>query len=66
MKLFNAVRKYAPVAGLMAVAAGAHAEVPAEVTTAITSAGTDAGVVGAAVLVVIIGIATFKFLRRAV
>lgn len=58
-----------PAAGglsLMALAAGAHAAVPADVTTAISTAGTDAATVGGAVLVVIIGIAAFKFLRRAV
>lgn len=43
----------------------AHAEIPAAVTTAITGAGTDAAVIGAAVLVVLVGIAGFKWLRRA-
>jgi hypothetical protein len=33
--------------------------------TPITSAGTDAALVGAAVLAVIIGIAAFKWIRRA-
>jgi hypothetical protein len=47
------------------VASQAQAEVPAEVLTAITTAGTDAAVIGAAVLVVLIGIWAFKLLRRA-
>jgi len=40
------------------------ADVPAGVTTAITTAGTDAATVGAAVLVVIVGIHAFKWLRK--
>lgn len=48
-----------------AVASQAHAEVPAGVLTAITTAGTDAATLGAAVLVVLIGIWAFKLLRRA-
>lgn len=53
----------APVAILAAQAA--HAEVPAGVLTAITTAGVDAATMGAAVLVVLIGIWAFKLLRRA-
>lgn len=54
----------APAVLLVAVGA-AHAEVPAAVTTAITGAGTDAAVIGAAVLVVLVGIKAFKYMRRA-
>ena len=43
----------------------AQAAVPAAVTTAITDAGTDAATVGGLVLVVIVGIASFKYLRKA-
>lgn len=43
----------------------AFAEVPAGVLTAITTAGTDAAIMGAAVLVVLIGIWAFKLLRKA-
>lgn len=50
---------------MMLASFGAFAEVPAAVTTAITTAGTDAAVVGAAVLVVLVGIKAFKYLRRA-
>jgi len=52
-------------AGSALVAGSAFAEVPAEVTTAMTEAGTDAAVIGGAVLVVIVGIAAFKYMRRA-
>ena len=41
------------------------AEVPAAGKTAIEDAGTDAATIGALVLVVIIGIAAFKYMRRA-
>lgn len=43
----------------------AFAALPEGVTSAITAAGTDGAIVGGAVLVVIIGIAAFKFIRRA-
>lgn len=60
------VRYVAPVgAGVLALAQQAMADVPTEVTTELTSAGTDAKTIGAAVLVVIIGIFAFKMLRRA-
>lgn len=48
------------------VAPAAFAEVPAGVTTAITTAGTDVATIGGAVLVVIVGIAVFKWIRRAI
>jgi hypothetical protein len=43
----------------------AFAAVPVAVTDAITAAGTDAAVVGGAVLVVLVGIKAFKYIRRA-
>lgn len=43
----------------------AHADVPAGVTTAITSAATDVATVGAAVILVHIGIKVWKWLRSA-
>ena len=39
------------------------AAVPATVTDAITAAGTDAGVIGAAVLVVVVGLLAYKYMR---
>lgn len=53
------------VAGSALVAGSAFAAVPTEVTTAMTEAGTDAAIIGGAVLVVIVGIAAFKYMRRA-
>lgn len=49
----------------LALPLSAFAAVPADVTSSITTAGTDAAVVGAAVLVVLVGIAAFKWLRKA-
>ncbi|PTT55534.1 major capsid protein [Aeromonas sp. HMWF014] len=51
---------------VVASASPAFAAVDAAVTTKLTEAGTDAAVIGGAVLVLIIGIAAFKFMRRAV
>lgn len=51
--------------GASALAVQAHAAVDAGVTTAITTAGTDAATVGAAVLIVLVGIKAFKYIRRA-
>lgn len=53
------------VVGSTFVAGSAFAAVPTEAIDAITEAGTDAAVIGAAVLVVLIGIAAFKYMRRA-
>lgn len=47
------------------VTPAAFAAIPEGVTTAISTAGTDVATVGGAVLVVIVGIAVFKWLRRA-
>lgn len=45
--------------------APASAAVPADVTTAITTAVADVAVVGAAVIVVMVGIKVFKWMRAA-
>ena len=42
-----------------------HADVPAGVTTAITGAAADVATVGAAVILVIIGIKVWKWIQRA-
>lgn len=42
----------------------AFAEVPATVTSAITSAGADAVTVASAVLVVVVGLLGFRYMRR--
>jgi hypothetical protein len=56
------------VAGVSSLLVGvsAHAAMDtAAVTSALTDAGTAAGTVGAAVLVVYVGIKAFKFIRSA-
>lgn len=60
----NAVK--AAGAGALMLAGQAYAAVPADVTTALEDAKTDAMTVGGLVLVVIIAIAAFKFIRRAI
>ncbi len=59
-KLFAAASSFVLVA-----AQSANAAVPPAVTEAIDQSGTDAGVIGAAVLVVLVGIAAFKYMRKA-
>lgn len=50
----------------LAAMGSAHAAIDtAGVTSALTEAGTAAGVVGAAVLVVLVGIKAFKFIKSA-
>ncbi|NMG72539.1 major capsid protein [Parazoarcus communis] len=46
-------------------AGAAHAELPASVTTALGDGLTDVGVVGAAVFLIVIAIAVWKYLKRA-
>lgn len=43
----------------------AFAELPPAVSTAITGAGADAAIVGGLVLVVLVGIMAFKWIRKA-
>ncbi len=62
----NIRRGLVAVGALAVVASGsASAAVDPSVTTAISGAATDAGVVGAAVLVVFVGIAAIKWVRKA-
>lgn len=53
------------VGALSGFAATANATLPTGVTDAIDTAGADAAVIGGAILVVLIGIAAFKYLRKA-
>ncbi len=46
------------------VGSQAHAAVPAAVTTAVTDAGADAATVAGAVLVAVVGLLAFKFMRQ--
>lgn len=43
-----------------------HAAVPASVTTALTDAATDSVTVAGLALAIIVGIAAFKYMRRAI
>lgn len=62
----NKTRLSVIAAGLFAVAGSASAAIETtSVTTALTEAGTAAGVVGAAVLVVLVGIKAYKYIRQA-
>lgn len=65
--MFKSISKKIAV-GASFVVAGivpAMAAVDASVTTALSEAKSDGGTVGAAVLVVIVAIAAFKYIRRA-
>lgn len=53
-------------AGALTLAGQAHAALPAEVTTALAEAKDDGVTLGGLVLVIVIAIASFKFLRRGV
>lgn len=55
--------KFITGASLVAPVA-AFAALPAGVETAITAAGTDAAIMAGAILVVLIGIVAFKYLRK--
>ncbi len=52
------------VASCGLAATNAFAAVPEAVTTAITEAGTDAKTVAGAVLVVVVGLLAFRYMRR--
>lgn len=51
-------------AGSLALASQVHAAVPADVTTALTDMKADALVVAGLVLVAIIAVVAFKFMRK--
>lgn len=61
-------RRLAAVAslGALALAQKAHAEVPEAVTTELTAMKADALIVAGLVLVAIIAVAAFKFMRRGI
>ncbi len=51
-------------AGLMAMVSTSHAAVDAAVTTALTDAKTDAVEVAGAVLIILVAIAAFRYIRK--
>lgn len=66
MRQFNQIKKYGFGASLAAVAGASQAAIDVtSVTTAIGDAGTAAATVGAAVLVMIVGIKVYKWIRGA-
>lgn len=66
MRKFFSARAVLVASGLLAVAASSQAAIDtAGVTSALTDAGAAAGVVGAAVLVVFVGIKAFKLIKAA-
>lgn len=71
MKLLNQARKFGNKVvligtGLVASTGTALAAVPVDVTTALTDAKADSLTVAGLALVIIIAIAAFKYMRRAV
>lgn len=64
-KQFRFLRFAAPVS-LAGLAGSAMAEVPAEVTTALGAMKTDGLAVAALVLIAIIAIAAFKFMKKGI
>lgn len=62
----NKIRLALVPAALFAAAGSAFAEVPAEVTTALADMKADGLIVAGAVLVAVIAVAAFKFIRRAI
>ena len=65
-KIFTAPRRIAAAvgAGSLALASQVHAEVPTEVTAALTEMKADALIVAGLVLVAIIAVVAFKFMRK--
>lgn len=65
--MLQAIKRKAAVVAVISAGAvtNVYAEVPAAVSTAINGAGADAAVVGSLVLVVLVGIMAFKWIRKA-
>lgn len=65
--MFKSIKRNAAVVAVISSAAvtSVHAAVDPGVSTAITGAGADAAVVGGLVLVVLVGIMAFKWIRKA-
>lgn len=66
-KVLKLKKKAAAVAaGTLAIAGSALAAVPTEVSTAMTDSKADTATLAGLALVIVIGIATFKYMRRSV
>ena len=59
-------KRHGPVGMLVLVPSSAFAAVPANVTTALGDALTDATTVAGLALIIVVGIAAFRYMRRAV
>lgn len=65
-RVLSQVSRYVAVGVLgLALSTNASADVPAGVTTAITTAATDVATVGAAVILVFVGIKVWKWIKAA-
>lgn len=64
--MFNQINRAAVGTALLTLGASAFAAVPAEVTTALGDMKTDSLTIAGLVLVAVIAIAAFKFMRRAI
>jgi hypothetical protein len=60
------MKRSALLVSLLAAPAAAFAAVPANVTTALGEGLTDAGAVAALALIIVVSIAVFKYMRRAI
>jgi hypothetical protein len=65
IKVTNFFKRASALVVLVSVSAASFAADTAGVTSALTEAGTAIGVVGAAVLVVVVGTKVFKWIARA-
>lgn len=65
--MLQAIKRTTAAVAVISVGAvtNVYAALPAGVETAIESAGTDAALVGGLVLVVLVGIMAFKWIRKA-
>jgi len=65
--MLQAIKRTTAAVAVISVGAvtNVYAEVPAGVSAAINGAGADSAVVGGLVLVVIVGIMAFKWIRKA-
>lgn len=60
------MKKYLAIPTLSLMFGSAHAAVPAAVTSALTDGLADATAVAGLALVIVVGVAVFKYMRRAI
>jgi len=59
------MKKYLAIPLLSGIFGSVHAAVPAAVSTALSDGLTDATTVAGAALIIVVGVAVFKYMRRA-